>query len=651
MTRLTFFYLTNWLILLVYIFDNALFLSPGGPSNNPFKMDPFFFFMTLNTPFFLIIVIKGATKGIAKTFRSNEFNFRYLTLFLVVFTFIFTVVDAKVLSIYRDHFNLKLYGLLFEAGVMQDMGVHLSDLILLAFQLLMTVLWTITSLKISIWFFEKKRYLIPSFISKNFYSIFKILVFISLIEKIFFSYFYYTERDQTLTYWNSVPSYTVLRMSKVWTPILDAPTEAEKAAANISWDFESDFLDSQKRLNEKIEKIKANKKDINIVFLMFESLRYDMNDPGIMPKLNNYATSNKWVTSKQHFSNSNCTGNGIFGALTGQTPFYWYPSYKKELQPSALSIFDKLGYEIDIYTTTALGYSDMDKHIFTNAIDNIYKFTGYGGGLGHPMVKRSDLFKWDQIMVDEFLDKFTSNSSDSPSLSFLWFYSTHYNYYFPEEFAKFKPYIDRHYQIYEKGLREESDLVFNRYKNSAYFVDSQISKIVETIDKSGKIENTIFVILGDHGEEFNEFGRFAHSYSLKNVQTSTPFVMHLPGINNINYNITSHADIMPTIIDYIDISVPYQEILSGKSLLDFNQNLDYAIIQECQVKGRPKNFLIADKNWKMEFHLSGGKIESGLLETINDESISSDSVSAFNTIKQKLLKMAEKNLGHYSIQD
>ena len=651
MTRLTFFYFTNWLILLVYIFDNALFLSPSGPSNNPFKMDPFFFFMTVNTPFFLIIVIKGATKVIAKIFRSNEFNFRYLTLFLVVFTFIFTVVDAKVLSIYRDHFNLKLYGLLFEAGVMQDMGVHLSDLILLAFQLLMTVLWTITSLKISIWFFEKKRYLIPSFISKNIYSIFKILVFISLIEKIFFSYFYYTERDETLTYWNSVPSYTVLRMSKVWTPILDAPTEAEKAAANISWDFESDFLDSQKRLNEKIEKIKGNKKDINIVFLMFESLRYDMNDPEIMPELNNYATSNKWVTSKQHFSNSNCTGNGIFGALTGQTPFYWYPSYKKELQPSALTIFDKLGYEIDIYTTTALGYSDMDKHIFTKAIDNIYKFTGYGGGLGHPMVKRSDLFKWDQIMVDEFLDKFTNNTSDSPSLSFLWFYSTHYNYYFPEEFAKFKPYIDRHYQIYEKGLREESDLVFNRYKNSAYFVDSQISKIVETIDKSGKIENTIFVILGDHGEEFNEFGRFAHSYSLKNVQTSTPFVMHLPGINNINYNITSHADIMPTIIDYIDISIPYQEILSGKSLLDFNQNLDYAIIQECQVKERPKNFLIADKNWKMEFHLSGGKIESGLLETINDESISSDSVSAFNSIKQKLLKMAEKNLGHYSVQD
>ena len=440
-------------------------------------------------------------------------------------------------------------------------------------------------------------------------------------------------------------------MSKVWKPILNAPSKAEKAAAKITWDFESDFLDSQNKLSERIKEITADKNDVNIVFLVFESLRYDMNVPEIMPNLNYYKSKDKWISSKQHFSNSNCTGNGIFGTLSGQTPFYWYPSYKKELQPSPLSIFDKLGYEIDVYTTTALGYSDMDKHIFTNAIDNVYKFTGYGGGLGHPMVKRSDLFKWDQIMVDEFLEKFTNKTSNAPNLSYLWFYSTHYNYYFPEEFGKFKPYIDRHYQIYEKGLREESDLVFNRYKNSAYFVDSQIRKIVDRIETNGQMENTIIVILGDHGEEFNEFGRFAHSYSLKNVQTSTPFIMYMPEVNNINYNITSHADIMPTIMDYIDISIPYQEIVSGKSLLDYNPNLDYAIIQECEITERPKKFLIADKDWKMEFSLSGGKIESGLLETINDETVFPDTASLFKSIKQTLLKKAEKNLGHYSIQN
>ena len=46
-------------------------------------------------------------------------------------------------------------------------------------------------------------------------------------------------------------------------------------------------------------------------------------------------------------------------------------------------------------------------------------------------------------------------------------------------------------RVYEKGLQKESDLVFNRYKNSAYYVDSQIAKIVNEIEKSGKMENTI----------------------------------------------------------------------------------------------------------------------------------------------------------------
>ena len=75
---------------------------------------------------------------------------------------------------------------------MQDMGIHLSDLVLLAFQLTMTILWSIASLKVSIWFYKKYSSLAPNLITKKFYLIFKILVFLSLIEKIFFSYFYYT---------------------------------------------------------------------------------------------------------------------------------------------------------------------------------------------------------------------------------------------------------------------------------------------------------------------------------------------------------------------------------------------------------------------------------------------------------------------------
>ena len=164
------------------------------------------------------------------------------------------------------------------------------------------------------------------------------------------------------------------------------------------------------------------------------------------------------------------------------------------------------------------------------------------------------------------------------------------------------------------------------------------------------MENTIIVVVGDHGEEFNEFGRFAHSYSLKNVQTSTPFIMHIPNTKKTQFNITSHADIMPTIIDYLNISIPFETFLSGKSLLKYDQSDDYAIIQECQIETRPKKFAIADRNWKMEFRLSGNKIESGKLFSINDEPVNNleTNRSDFIEIKKPLISKAKKNLNHFS---
>ena len=169
------------------------------------------------------------------------------------------------------------------------------------------------------------------------------------------------------------------------------------------------------------------------------------------------------------------------------------------------------------------------------------------------------------------------------------------------------------------------------------------------------MENTIIVVVGDHGEEFNEVGRFAHSYSFNNFQTSTPFIMHIPDQQNNQYNITSHADIMPTIIDYINLSQPFNDYLSGKSLIRYNEEDDYAIVQECQIEDRPKKFLIADHKTKMEFSLSGNKIESGRLSTINDEIIISNSSkdsdksnNNFNILKNTLLNKAKKNLNQFS---
>ena len=122
MKRLSIFYFLHWLALLIYIFPNSLFLSNG-------ESGLFHLIMTFITPIFLVIIVKGMVKGLANLFKMNEYNLRYFAIFLFAFTYLFTAIDAKVLSIYRDHFNIKLFKILFETGVMQDMGVRSSDII------------------------------------------------------------------------------------------------------------------------------------------------------------------------------------------------------------------------------------------------------------------------------------------------------------------------------------------------------------------------------------------------------------------------------------------------------------------------------------------------------------------------------------------
>ena len=154
MTRLTVFYLLNWLALLVYILNSTIYLSQG-------NMGIFLFFMASNTPFFLILITKGITKGIAKIFMSDEYTFRYFAVILLGIIYFSTVIDEKILSIYRDHFNLQLFSLLFEPGVMQDMGFQTSDILGLVFRFVGIMVWVMGTLFISNWVHKNKLGAIP----------------------------------------------------------------------------------------------------------------------------------------------------------------------------------------------------------------------------------------------------------------------------------------------------------------------------------------------------------------------------------------------------------------------------------------------------------------------------------------------------------
>ena len=82
------------------------------------------------------------------------------------------------------------------------------------------------------------------------------------------------------------------------------------------------------------------------------------------------------------------------------------------------------------------------------------------------------------------------------------------------------------------------------------------------------LEKTILLITGDHGEEFYENGFLGHTSSFDDYQTKTVFVFHYPGIKNQVINrITSHLDLVPTLMESLGCTSPAGDYSQGISLI------------------------------------------------------------------------------------
>ena len=70
-----------------------------------------------------------------------------------------------------------------------------------------------------------------------------------------------------------------------------------------------------------------------------------------------------------------------------------------------------------------------------------------------------------------------------------------------------------------------------------------------------KLENTIVLVTGDHGEEFFENGFWGHHSNFSQEQVAVPFVLRGPGISpGMENRPTSHIDLPRTLMELLGIS-------------------------------------------------------------------------------------------------
>ncbi len=135
-----------------------------------------------------------------------------------------------------------------------------------------------------------------------------------------------------------------------------------------------------------------------------------------------------------------------------------------------------------------------------------------------------------------------------------WFLWLHY-------FDPHSPYLP-HAGISEKFGAEQIDL----YDGEIAFTDQHLGRLLSTFERLGFAEDTIVVVVADHGEEFWEHGHKNHGYDLHEEVVHVPLVFRVPGIAPRRVpELVPTVDVFPTLLELCGARA--QNEIEGRSLL------------------------------------------------------------------------------------
>lgn len=103
------------------------------------------------------------------------------------------------------------------------------------------------------------------------------------------------------------------------------------------------------------------------------------------------------------------------------------------------------------------------------------------------------------------------------------------------------------------------------YHACVSFIDVQIGRLLDELDRLGQAENTVIVLWGDHGWQLGEHGFWCKHTNFE-VASRAPLLMVVPGVegNQVCRRLVEYVDIYPTLCDLAGL--PQPDHLCGKSM-------------------------------------------------------------------------------------
>ena len=163
----------------------------------------------------------------------------------------------------------------------------------------------------------------------------------------------------------------------------------------------------------------------------------------------------------------------------------------------------------------------------------------------------------------------------------------------------------------QMDIRKQKKAVGGYYASVAY-LDAQVGKVMEALEKSGKRDETIVIFTSDHGFHLGEHDFWA-KVSLRDESVKVPLIISVPGKKPAVCNsFVELLDLYPTLSSLCGL--PEQSRLQGKNISKMLDDPKHQIRKEAfSVAPMRTGFLLRNKNWafiqygeKLPTKLKGG---------------------------------------------
>lgn len=215
-----------------------------------------------------------------------------------------------------------------------------------------------------------------------------------------------------------------------------------------------------------------------------------------------------------------------------------------------------------------------------------------------------------------------------------------------------------------RALNELREDYCELYDSAVRMADARVGEVIDELRRRGVWDKTIFIVLSDHGEEFNEHGGWLHDQSVYEELIHVPLLIRFPqgafGGRRVS-EVVSLIDLMPTIFQYIGYAKGNRSP-SGRNLMplirgeEATDEPDFRVISmRINTKKYFKpwketrgdiNIAVRHKNWKGIWNLEPDTLELYDLETdpVERKNVSEENLPLALTMKLVAREYWERTL-------